>query len=66
MFPNFNGATLRFENGYVILSHTLLGMWLLIHAAIKVIQCHSQTWEFPAIKTVHQGSDFELRTVHDR
>ena len=27
---------LQFVNGYVILSHTLLGMWLLTHAAIKI------------------------------
>ena len=26
----------QFENGSVISSHTLLGMWLLIHAGIKV------------------------------
>ena len=31
-FLNFNGA-------YVILSHTLQGMWLLIHAGIKVKPC---------------------------
>ena len=36
-FPNFNGATpLKFENGWIILSHTLLGMWLAIQAGIKV------------------------------
>ena len=27
---------LKFGNGYVILSHILLSMWLLIHAGIKV------------------------------
>ena len=27
---------LKFGNGYVISLHTLLGMWLLIHAAIEV------------------------------
>ena len=26
---------LKFENEYVILSHTLPGMWLRIHAGIK-------------------------------
>ena len=30
-FPHFNGTT-------VILSHTLLGMWLFIQAGIKVKQ----------------------------
>ena len=36
-FPNFSGITavLKCGNGYVVLSHTLLGMWLLIHARIK-------------------------------
>ena len=36
-FPNFKGRTavLKFGNGLVISSHTLLGMWLLIHAGIK-------------------------------
>ena len=29
-------APLKFGNGYVILSHTLLGMQLLIHAEFKV------------------------------
>ena len=27
---------LKFGNGYVGLSHTLLGMWLVIHVGIKV------------------------------
>ena len=27
---------LKFGNGHVISHHTLLGMWLLIHAGIKV------------------------------
>ena len=27
---------LKFADGYVISSHTLLGMWLHIHAEIKV------------------------------
>ena len=27
---------LKFGNGYVISSHTLLGMWLLLHAGIVV------------------------------
>ena len=29
-------APLKFGNGYVISSHPLLGMWLFIHAGIKV------------------------------
>ena len=32
-FWNFNGATYKFENAYVISSHALLLMWLLIHAS---------------------------------
>ena len=36
-FPNFNGATVEVcEWWYVISSHTLPDMWLLIHAGIKV------------------------------
>ena len=35
-FVNFNGAPLKFVNGYVIMFHTFLGMWLLIHVGIKV------------------------------
>ena len=35
-FPNVNSAT---GNGQVISSHMLLGMWLLIHAGIKVKLC---------------------------
>ena len=41
-FLSFNGATIqvfKFKNGYVISSHTLLGVWLLIHAGIKVKPC---------------------------
>ena len=38
-FPNFNGQPLKFGNGLVISSHTFLGMWLLIHAGIKVTPC---------------------------
>ena len=32
-------APLKFRNGKVISSHTLLSMWLLIHAGIKVNPC---------------------------
>ena len=35
-FPNFNGYTVEVWEWWVISSHTLLGMWLLIHAGIKV------------------------------
>ena len=36
-FQNFNGAEpLKFENGWVISSHALLGMWLLIRVGIKI------------------------------
>ena len=35
-FPNFNDGIVEFGNGYVISSHTLQGMWLLIHTGIKV------------------------------
>ena len=33
---NFDGVNVDFGNGEVIESHTLLDMWLLIHAEIKV------------------------------
>ena len=33
-FPNFNGCTVEIWVWIVILSHTLLGMWLLVHAGI--------------------------------
>ena len=39
LYSNFNGATVEVWNGKVISSHTLLGMWLLIHAGIKVNPC---------------------------
>ena len=32
-------APLKFENGYVISSHTSLGMWLFIHVGIEVYPC---------------------------
>ena len=32
-------APLKFENVLLISSHTLLGMWLVIHAGIKVNIC---------------------------
>ena len=35
-FPNSNGGTVDVE---VILSHDLQGMWLFIHAGIKVWPC---------------------------
>ena len=38
-FPNFNSVTIEVGNGEEISSHTLLGVWLLIHAGIKVNQC---------------------------
>ena len=30
---------LKFDNGQVISSHTMLGIWLLIHASINVNTC---------------------------
>ena len=35
-FPNLKVQLVKFGNWYVIFSYTLLGMWLLIHAGIKV------------------------------
>ena len=35
-FPNFNGYTVEVWEWISNLSHVLLGMWLLIHAEIKV------------------------------
>ena len=35
-FPKFNDAAVLVWNGYVISSHTLLSVWVLIHAALKV------------------------------
>ena len=44
---------LKFRNGYVISSHTLVGMWLLIHVGIKVKPCFvkvgPQSYHFQAI-----------------
>ena len=37
-FPNFNGAV-KFGNGYVTSSHTLLDMYFLIHAGVKFKPC---------------------------
>ena len=31
---------LKVENGWIILSHTLLGTWLLVHAGIQVNPLH--------------------------
>ena len=36
LFPHINAVALKFGNGWVIPWHTLLGMWLLIHAVIKI------------------------------
>ena len=36
LFPNFNGQLLKFGNEKVISSNFLLGIWLSIHAMIKV------------------------------
>ena len=30
---------LKYGDGYVILSHNILGIWLIIHAGIKVKLC---------------------------
>ena len=38
-FPNFNSAAIKVQNGNVISSHTLLGMYLLIYPGIKVYAC---------------------------
>ena len=49
-FPNFNGCSF----GYLFSSHTLLGIWLLIHSGIKVNLCYSGPWQ-----VVH-GSDINF------
>ena len=38
-YTNFDGCTLKFENGLVIPTQALLGMWLLIQAGIELNQC---------------------------
>ena len=38
-FTNLNGAIFEVWNEYVIPSHTLRSMWLIIHAEIKVNPC---------------------------
>ena len=43
-FPNFNGATFEVWERKVISSYTLLIMWLLIRAGIKVRV--NQIWQF--------------------
>ena len=35
-FSNFKGATIKIWNNLIISSHILLGMWLLIHAGLKL------------------------------
>ena len=35
-FPNLKLQLLKFENGWVISSHNLLAMWLIIRIVIKV------------------------------
>ena len=37
-FPNFNGCAVEVGE-WIILSHTILGTWLLIHAGIEVNPC---------------------------
>ena len=39
LIAKFNGPPVKFENRLVISSHTSVGMWLLIHAWIKVNPC---------------------------
>ena len=46
---------LKFRNGYVISSHTLLGMWLLIHAGIKVTN-HSKAQQ--SVILIHMSSSW--------
>ena len=38
-FLNFNSTTVEVKNGKAISSRTLPGVWLLIHAGIKVNPC---------------------------
>ena len=37
--PNFDGTTVEIWNGQAVSSHTLLGVWLLIHVGIQVKPC---------------------------
>ena len=41
-FQTSTVVPLKFGNGYVISSHTLFGMRLLIHAGIKVFPCQQK------------------------
>ena len=51
-FPNFNGAAVPADNGYVISSHTLFRMWLFIHVGIEVKFVVKQPY-VSAIPTTH-------------
>ena len=41
-YHKINGCAVEVWNELVILSHTLQGMWLLIHTGIKVKPCKEQ------------------------
>ena len=43
---------LKFGNGQVISSHTLLGMWLLIHAGLKLIHVSNRGPSGPIFKLI--------------
>ena len=61
-FPNFNDGIVEFGNGYVISSHTLQGMWLLIHTGIKV-NLYQSNWDTD-IAAENAKSWFAQRTTH--
>ena len=46
-FPNFNGATVEVLEWISNFIHTLLGMWLLIHAGITVKQISKRGYRSP-------------------
>ena len=49
-FPNLNGCIVEvWECEYVILFHTLPGMWLFIQAGIKVNPCYKRGPRFSNI-----------------
>ena len=51
--PYFSATAVKFANGLIISSHTLMGIWSPIHAGIKVNPCQEMV---PRVETVFQNN----------
>ena len=63
-FPNFNGCTVETSEWISKFTHTLLGMWLLVHVGIEVNPCQKKVALWVPIASILEQLDHVITRLH--